>query len=71
MAQLLEQTHFAQGNGVAEVNVDAGGVDAVLDAQGLAGLDAAFELFAELVTEFDLLDAALDQGQLFGDTLHR
>ena len=63
MAQFLEQPQLAQRDGVAEVNVDAGRVDAVLDAQRLAGLDAAFQLLAQLGLGHDLLDAAADQGQ--------
>ena len=49
MAEFLEQAQLAQRDGVAEVNVDAGGVDAVLDAQRRVGADAAFELLAQLV----------------------
>ena len=70
MAELLEQAQLAQRDGVAEMNVDAGRVDAVLDAQRLAGLDAAVELLAQLVLGDDLLDAAADQGELFIDGFH-
>jgi hypothetical protein len=56
---------------VAEVDVDASGVDAVLDAERLAGLGAALELTPQLVLGHDLLDAAADQGELFLDGEHR
>ena len=46
MAELLELPQLPQRDGVAEVDVEAGRVDAVLDAQRLAGRDAAFELLA-------------------------
>jgi hypothetical protein len=55
---------------VAEVNVNAGGVDAVLDAKRLAGLDAAFELLAQVILGDDLLDATAEQSQLFVNGLH-
>ena len=70
MAQFLEQAQLAQRHGVAEVDVDAGRVDAVLDAQRLAGLDAALQLLPQLGLGHDLLDAAADQGQLFIDGFH-
>jgi len=41
VAQLLEEAQLAQGDGVAEVDIGCGRVDAVLDAQRLARLDAA------------------------------
>ncbi len=71
MAQFLEQLQFAQGNGVAEMDVDPGGVDAVLDAQGLAGLDAPGQFADQFVARLDLLDSAFDQDQLFGNACHR
>ncbi len=70
MAQLLEQPQLAQRNGVAQMNVDAGRIDAVLDAQRLTGLDAVSEFADQFVTRLDLLDAALDQCQLFGNDFH-
>ena len=39
VAEFLELPQLAQRNRVAEVDVEAGGVDAVLDAQRLAGRD--------------------------------
>src|SRR5262249_27916069 len=70
MAEFLELAQLPQGNGVAEVDVDAGGIDAVLDAERLAGLDAAFELFPQLRLGFDLLHPAADHCQLFIDRFH-
>jgi hypothetical protein len=55
---------------VAQVHVEAGRVDAVLDAQRLAGLDAAFELAHQLGLGHDLLSPAADQLQLLGDAHH-
>jgi hypothetical protein len=42
---------------VAKVNVDAGRVDAVLDAERLPGLEAALELLLEFRFGDDLLGA--------------
>ena len=36
VAQVLELTHLAQGHGMAQVQVGAGGIDAELDVEGLA-----------------------------------
>jgi hypothetical protein len=70
VTQLLKEAQLPQGDGVAEVHVDAGRVDAVLDAQRRAGLEAALQLPAQLVLRDDLFDAATDQGQLLGNGLH-
>ena len=70
MAEFLEQPQLAQRHGMAEMDVDAGRVDAVLDAQRLAGLDAAFELAAQVGLRRDLLGAAADQFELFIDGFH-
>ena len=58
---------FRSGDRVAEVDVEPGRVDAVLDAQRLAGRAAAFELLDEFVPRLDLLDAAADDGELLLD----
>src|SRR5262245_5210008 len=55
---------------MAKVQVDARRIDAVLDAQWLAGLEAAFELLYQLVFRHDLLRAAADESELFGDGFH-
>src|SRR3954447_25302865 len=55
---------------MAEVDVGGGGVDAVLDAEGPAGLDAARELLPQFRFRRDLLDAAADQGHLFVNAFH-
>ena len=70
MAQFLEEPQLAQRHRMAEMNVDAGRVDAVLDAQRLAGFDAALQFFEQFVLRHDLLGAAADQGQLFLDGFH-
>ena len=71
VAQFLEEPQLAQGDGVAEMNVNAGGVDAVLDAEGLAGLDAALELLTQLGLRLDLVNTAADERQLFLNRFHR
>src|SRR5262249_38267756 len=65
VAELLELAQFPQRNGVAEMHVHAGRVNAELDAQRLIRGDAALELFRELVEAFDLLDAAANDAELF------
>ncbi len=70
MAEFLEQAQLAQRDRVAEMHVDAGRIDAVLDAQRLAGLHAAFELPHQIGFGDDLFGPAANQGQLLGDTLH-
>ena len=58
MAEFLELAEFAEDDRVAEVDVEAGRVDAELDAQRLAGRVAAFELLPEFVARLDLRGAA-------------
>ena len=70
VAQLLKLPELAQGDGMTEVDVDAGRVDAVLDAQGAVFADRAFELVEELRLGDDLLDPALEDQELFGDGSH-
>jgi hypothetical protein len=55
---------------MAEMDVDAGRIDAVLDAQRCAGLEAALELLLELGFRHDLLGTAFDQGKLIFDGFH-
>ena len=59
VAQVLELTHLAQGHGVAQVQVGAGGVDAELDVEGLALL--------KLLAKVGLGD---DLGSTRGDDTH-
>ena len=54
MPQLLEVAHLPEDDGVAEVEVGGGGVEADLDPERLAALSGGFQLRGELV----LLDAA-------------
>src|SRR5262249_30202442 len=70
MAKFLEQAQFAQRHRMAQMNVDAGRVDAILDPERLASLQAAFELLPQFLLGHDLLDAATDQGQLLGNGFH-
>ena len=44
VAEFLKKPQLAQRHGMAEMYVDAGRIDAVFDAQRLAGLEAPFEL---------------------------
>ena len=55
---------------MAQVNVDAGRIDAIFDAQRLARGDASLELLAEIGKRFDLLGSPADQVNLFIDGLH-
>ena len=54
VAEVLELPQLPQRDRVAEMDVEAGRVDAVLDPQRLAGREATFELLAELVARLDL-----------------
>ena len=71
VAEVLELPQLAQRDGVAEVDVDAGRVDAVLDAERAVLADRALELLEELVLGDDLLDPAAEDLELFGDVPHR
>src|SRR5262249_8371350 len=70
VAQFLKLAELPQRDGVAEVDVEPGRVDAVLDAQGLPGGDAALQFLAQLGERLDLLGPALDQGELVSDGFH-
>src|SRR5262249_36100185 len=70
VAQLLKESQLPQRNCVPQVDVDAGRVDAILDAERLAGGDAALKFRPQRVFGFDLLDAAADQGELLLDAFH-
>ncbi len=52
------------------MDVDAGRVDAVLDAQRAILTDRSFELLEELGFGDDLLDPAFQRSKLFGDVPH-
>src|SRR5262249_13692931 len=69
--EVLELPQLAQGDGVAEVDADAGRVDAVLDAEGRPGRRRAAELLQELVLGDDLVDPAPEDLELFPDVPHR
>jgi hypothetical protein len=53
-----------------EVDVDAGRVDAVLDPERAVLADGSLELLEEFGLRDDLLHAALEDVELFGDLLH-
>ena len=63
MAEVLELAHLAQGHGVAEVQVGAGGVNAKLDVERHATL----ELLAKLGLGHDLGGARGNDLHLFVD----
>ena len=60
VAEFLELAQLPQRDRVAEVNVEAGRVDAVLHAKRLAGRVAVFELLLEFVARLDLRGPARD-----------
>ena len=66
VAEVLELTHLAQRNRMAEVKVGRGGVDAELDVKGRALL----EFLLELVQRNDLHGAGGDDLQLLFDGKH-
>ena len=64
MAEFLKLPELPQRDCVPEVNVETGRVDAILNAEGLPGLAAAFELLLEFVAGFDLGGPAQEKGEL-------
>ena len=62
---VLEVLELAQHDGMAEVQIGRGGIDAEVDAQGLACGARFFEFGAEFVFGNDLGGAAAQRGQLF------
>jgi hypothetical protein len=73
MPQPLELPQLPHGDGVPQVQVDAGGVDAVLYPQRPPGLRAVPQLLRQLLFRHDFLDAAANDGKLFinGGKRHR
>ena len=71
MAQVLELPELAERDRVAEVDVDPGRVDAVLDAEGPVLADRSLQLLEEFVLGDDLLDPAAEDLELFVDVPHR
>ena len=67
MAQILELAHLAQRNGVAQVQVRTGGVDAELDVER----HAALELLLEVGLGHDLGRAGGDDAHLLVDRQHK
>ncbi len=55
---------------MAQMDVDPGRVDPILDAQGLSCRDGALQLAAELRLRDDLLDTSTEEFPLFGNTPH-
>jgi len=70
MTQLLELPELAQWNSVAQVNVDAGRIDAIFHSQRLAGGDAALQLFDEFIGWGNLVGATFENRQLFFQWTH-
>ena len=71
VAQVLKLAQLAQGNGMPQVHVDAGRVDAVLHAQRAVLADRPLQLLEEFGLRDDLLDPAFQDRKLFGDIPHR
>ena len=70
MAEFLKELELSQRYGMAEMNVDAGRVDAVLDAQRLARGDAPLQFLPEFAERLDLVGPTADQFDLFVDGFH-
>ena len=70
VTEVLKLPQLPQGDGVAEVDVDAGRVDAVLDPQRPTLADGAFELLAKLVLGDDRLDPAAEDSKLVIEVEH-
>ncbi len=66
MAEVLELTHLVQQHRVAQVQVRRGGVEAGLDAQRAAFLQAR----AQILELEDLVGTAADQGKGFFNRGH-
>ena len=60
MPQVLKLAELAQGDRVAEVDIDPGRVDAILDAQGDACRLGTFQFPDELLAGDDLLDPPVE-----------
>src|SRR5271157_2420215 len=71
VAQVLELPELAQGNRVAEMDVDSGRVDPVLDSQRPVRAERPFELVAEFVFGNNLFDPAAENAELFIKVRHR
>ena len=65
MTQLLELAQFSEWHRVAEMDINAGRIDAVFDPQWFAGLSALGQLRCQFLFRHDLLDTTPDDGQLF------
>ncbi len=67
MPKLLEEPQLSQGDRVAQVDADPGGIDAVLDAERKVVRQAARELRVQLLLGNNLLDAAANERELVLD----
>ena len=67
MAEILEVLHLAQEDGVAEVEVGRGGVEAGFDAEGAALLGGVDQPLAEVFFADDLRHALAQVRELFVD----
>ena len=70
MAQVLEMFHLAQQNGVAQVQVGRGGIEAGFHPQRAAGLGRLHQAFAQIFFANDLRQTLLQVGHLFVDGGH-
>src|SRR5208337_3140708 len=71
VAQILKLLELAQGNGMAQMNVDARWVDAVLDTQRAALADRLFQFLAKLLFRDDGFDATAKNLHLEIEIDHR
>ena len=65
MAEFLKLSDLPQGHGVPEVDVDASGVDAILDAEWSSRIATLLQFCGEFFFRDNLFDAATDNGKLF------
>ena len=71
VAELLKKAQLAQWHGMAEVNINPRWINAILDAERLAGLYAALQFLAQLGLRNNLVNAAANHGDLFVNGFHR
>ena len=70
MAKVLKMFHLAQQDGVAQVQIGRGGVEAGLHAQGPTLARGLCQPFAQILFTNDLGEALFEIGELFVDGEH-
>ena len=65
VAHVLKVFEFAEDDGVAEVQIGSGGIDAEIDAEGFAGFDGFGELCFQFFFANDFGAAFFEVGELF------